>query len=196
MDKYLANLANTGSPPMTPRRWTIGIGWTGLPKWQGGRQTPSRNRLSNASRYLNDPYGPERFAHLRRPVAHPRQRSAGAFLVPDKGGGAGFLVSLRHFDAAGTWMSGRNLDIVISGDGSWQLFERTITEFPEGARSCAFAAYPTTWSDTGNTTGALCLTKSSSKTQAPGSPHGRGRARGRRAGQLQPVSIGPPGILP
>ena len=190
MDKYLANFSEHRIAPYDPTPMDeIGIGWTGLPKWQGGETDTESKQAGNASRYLNDPHT-DRSVSLtyadQLPI--PGKGLRVRFWYRTKEAEQRFLVSLRHFDAAGTWMSGRNLDIVISGDGSWQLFERTITEFPEGARSCAFAAYPTTWSDTGNTTGALWLDEIVLEDAGAGQPlTGEGGLEDVAPGQLQPV---------
>ena len=63
------------------------------------------------------------------------------------------LVSLGHHDADGQWMSGRNNDMVLRGDGTWQAFDRVLTNFPAGAASITLRLYATQWTDAGDLVG-------------------------------------------
>ncbi|NLF17751.1 MAG: DUF4091 domain-containing protein [Lentisphaerae bacterium] len=65
-----------------------------------------------------------------------------------------FVITLNHH-RDGQWLSGRNLDLVITGDGSWQSFERVITAFPEGADSLRLTLWATRWSTAGEATGGV-----------------------------------------
>lgn len=157
MDLYLENFSEHRITPYDPAPLdSIGVSWTGLPKWQGGGPDTAVKHSGNASRHLDDPHTnlnvsmtyaerlpiPEKGLHIR-------------FWYKTKEPGQPFLVSLRHFDKAGNWMPGRNNDIVITGDGTWQEFERTVTAFPSGAETVSFSAYAATWSDAGATTGSV-----------------------------------------
>ncbi|HQM48060.1 MAG TPA: DUF6067 family protein [Candidatus Hydrogenedentes bacterium] len=157
MDKYLANFSEHRISPYDPTPMDdIGVSWAGLPKWQGGSPDTETKHAGNASRYLDDPHANLNVSmSYADPMAIPEKGLRLRFWYKTNQPGQQFLVSLRHFDAGGAWMSGRNRDIVIGGDGTWQEFERVITEFPEGARTVAFAAYPTTWADAGDTTGSM-----------------------------------------
>ncbi len=159
MDKYLSNFSRHHISPYDPVPLdAIGLTWSGLPKWQGGETDTETKKSGHASRFLNDPHTDQNVSLNyadRLPI--PEKGLRVRFWYKTKEPGQRFLTSIRHFDASGTWMSGRNLDIISTGDGSWQSFERTISTFPEKARSCAFAVFPTLWSDAGETTGALWL---------------------------------------
>lgn len=66
-----------------------------------------------------------------------------------------FIVSFNHHDASNRWMSGRNNDIVVYGNGRWQRFERDVTNFPPGAVSVTFTLRATEWRDDGSLTGLV-----------------------------------------
>ncbi|MFO7976452.1 MAG: DUF4091 domain-containing protein [Candidatus Hydrogenedentota bacterium] len=157
IDQYLKNFSEHRITPYDPAPMdSIGVSWTGLPRWQGGDPDNEAKHSGNASRHLDDP-------HANRNVS---MTYAGRLPIPEKGlrirfwyktkeSGQQFLVSLRHFDGEGNWMSGRNNDMVISGGETWQKFERTIKKFPANAEAVTFAAYGATWSDAGATTGSV-----------------------------------------
>ena len=157
LDKYLRNFSEHRISPYDPTPLDpIGVSWTGLPKWRGGNPDTSEKRSGNASRHLHDPYTNQNVTMTyedRLPIPEGGLRLRFWYKTGDPE--HQFLVSFRHFDADGTWMSGRNTDIVITGDGTWQPFEQTITSFPEGAETVAFTAFATLWSDTGQTIGSV-----------------------------------------
>ncbi len=157
MDLYLKNFSEHRITPYDPAPMdAIGISWTGLPKWQGGEPDTETRHEGNASRHLDDPHTNRNVAltyaeHVPIPEKGLRLR----FWYKTNEAGQQFLVSLRHFDGAGNWMSGHNNDMVVTGDGTWQQFDRTITVFPANTARVAFAAYASTWSDAGETTGSV-----------------------------------------
>ena len=86
-----------------------------------------------------------------------------------------FNVAMNHYDDTGQWMSGRNLDVTFSGDGLWQEFDTTVTEFPEKARSVRLNARATKWTDAGEGIGLVWLDDMSvtnPKTHEQYVPHG------------------------
>jgi hypothetical protein len=68
-----------------------------------------------------------------------------------------FLVTLNHHDAQQAWMSGRNNDIALRGNGSWEAFDQVITNFPAGAKFCRFLARATVWTDSGEGIGLVWI---------------------------------------
>jgi hypothetical protein len=66
-----------------------------------------------------------------------------------------FGVSLNHYDADQNWMSGRNRDQVLAGNGQWQNLDQVITEFPPGARFVRLNLMATTWTDAGENVGLV-----------------------------------------
>ena len=71
--------------------------------------------------------------------------------------GARFLLAMEHFDEAKRWLSGRNLDTLVEGDGTWQHFEARVIEFPPGARFVRFRAYAAPWTEKGEGIGLVWL---------------------------------------
>lgn len=65
------------------------------------------------------------------------------------------MFSLNHYDAQGNWISGNNLDMVITGDGRWQSFERDLKSFPAGARSVRLNLMGTAWTEAGEKLGLI-----------------------------------------
>jgi hypothetical protein len=66
-----------------------------------------------------------------------------------------FIVSFNHLDASNRWMSGRNNDIHVRGNGLWEAVDRAITNFPAGATSVEFTMRAAEWRDDGSTTGLV-----------------------------------------
>ncbi|MCF7973874.1 MAG: DUF4091 domain-containing protein [Phycisphaerae bacterium] len=69
--------------------------------------------------------------------------------------GQEFNVAMNHYDGQGQWISGRNQDMTFAGDGHWQEFDATVTEFPEQARSVRFMARATPWTESGEDIGLV-----------------------------------------
>ena len=68
-----------------------------------------------------------------------------------------FNVVMNHYDDTGQWMSGRNNDMTFAGDGLWQAFDMTVTEFPERAHSVRINARATKWTESGEDIGLVWL---------------------------------------
>lgn len=86
-----------------------------------------------------------------------------------------FNVAMNHYDDKGEWMSGRNLDVTFAGNGHWQEFDVTVTEFPAQARSVRFNARATKWTDAGEGIGLVWLDDMSVTNPKTGQqyvPHG------------------------
>jgi len=66
-----------------------------------------------------------------------------------------FNVAMNHYDKDGKWMSGKNNDMTSSGNGRWQEFDVTVTEFPSEARFVRIMARATTWKDSGEDVGLV-----------------------------------------
>ncbi|MBN2269357.1 MAG: DUF4091 domain-containing protein [Sedimentisphaerales bacterium] len=79
-----------------------------------------------------------------------------------------FGVALNHYDKDRKWMSGRNNDMTIKGDGKWQLFEAQLRDFPKDAAFVMPHIRATTWTDTGENIGLVWLDEVSLKDAATG----------------------------
>lgn len=69
--------------------------------------------------------------------------------------GQRFIVTLNHFDAGKQWMSGRNNDMTLVGDGRWQSLDEQLTKFPPGAEYVRLNLRATVWSDQGEDLGLV-----------------------------------------
>jgi len=66
-----------------------------------------------------------------------------------------FGIALNHYDKDGKWMSGRNNDMTLKGNGRWQLFEALVRDFPKGAKFIRPMVRATTWTDAGEFMGLV-----------------------------------------
>lgn len=66
-----------------------------------------------------------------------------------------FLFALSFFDKSDKWIRGENLDITVTGNGTWQKFEREISNFPKEAKSFKVVLRATTWTPKGDKTGLV-----------------------------------------
>lgn len=68
-----------------------------------------------------------------------------------------FQTTLTCHDAAGQWISGRNVDTVHTGAGAWERYEVVIPagRLPEGCAAVKLSLRPTRWVEPGATTGAV-----------------------------------------
>ncbi len=79
-----------------------------------------------------------------------------------------FGIALNHYDKDGKWMSGRNNDMTLKGNGRWQLFEALVRDFPKGAKFIKPMIRATTWTDTGELIGLVWFDEVSLKDSASG----------------------------
>lgn len=66
-----------------------------------------------------------------------------------------FNMAMNHYDAQEQWLSGRNQDITFTGNGRWQEFDVTITEFPDQAQFVRLMARATRWTESGEGIGLV-----------------------------------------
>ncbi len=69
--------------------------------------------------------------------------------------GQEFMVTLGQINAAGQWLSGNNIDVVLSGTTQWKQYEVLIdpARFNAEAVSLSFTLRPTRWMEPGQTMG-------------------------------------------
>ena len=122
--------------------------------WEGGQRDRSEKHGGEASLLLSDADPKANVdCSYSRPIAIPEKGFKLRFAYKTRDPGQEFIVTFGHNDANGQWMFGRNNDIVIKGNGQWQMYEKTISQFPEGAKSVTFRMRPTLWAEDGSTTG-------------------------------------------
>lgn len=156
IEKYLENFSAHRISPYNPAPLDpIGITWPSLGKWRGGRRVSDERRSGAGSLLLDDPHTEVNVAADyvdSLPIGEKGFRLSLWYRTREPGMKG--LVTVSHQDARGEWMSGRNRDIVLTGDGTWQRLEQVVTEFPQGARTVRLTLRATLWADDGSTTGA------------------------------------------
>jgi len=132
--------------------------WPHLPKWQGGENDSKEKKDGTTSLLLHDESATENVATLYDEL----------FSIPEEGlniqfdyktdtPGHEFLITILHYDVSGGWMHGRNNDIAVKGNGSWQHFSQKINTFPEGATQFMLRFWATRYSEEGTATGSVWL---------------------------------------
>ncbi|MBN2310688.1 MAG: hypothetical protein JXR94_17075, partial [Candidatus Hydrogenedentes bacterium] len=157
LDKYWESFSAHHISPYNPAPLDpIGVEWTGLASWTGGQCDTSQKHGGEASLLLRDDSPSANVAaDCTKPIAIPEGGVRIRFWHRSETDGHQGLVTLSHQDAAGQWMSGRNNDMAFACSRDWQLFDKTITRFPDGARTVTLALRATLWREDGSSTGAI-----------------------------------------
>jgi hypothetical protein len=145
--------------------------------WEGGEIDKDEKHGGQSSLKLADanPKGTVS-ARYAQPIPIPAGGLKLRFWYKTAAPGHPFIVTLNHHDAAGDWMSGRNNDMAVEGNGQWQSFERAVTSFPEGAKSVRLTLWATRWSETGVETGTVWFDDLSLQDAATGKELAEGGA--------------------
>ena len=158
LDKYFRNFADHHISPYNPAPLDpITVTWENTGNWSGGTIDRTDRHAGKASLKVSDA---SKTASPGANYAHSIRIPAGGLrlrLHHKAARGHRFLITLRHYDAAGKWMSGRNNDMAVTATGRWTTFDRTIGkgEFPTAARSVRLTLWGALWSDDGATTGTV-----------------------------------------
>jgi len=153
---------NFSAHHISPYQWApldpFSISWEGLGAWRGGLRDPDVEGASGQSalRVQDDSETANISAHYTESAPIPpagglRLRFRYRTVVP----GHRFMVSVNHLDADGNWMSGRNRDLSVEGDGTWQTFDQTIPAFPPGAASVRLSLWAAVYTVPGRTRGTV-----------------------------------------
>ncbi len=156
LEKYWADFSAHHVSPYDPAPLDpIEVSWPAS-SWEGGQRDDSVKHAGQSSLRVDD----------RSPTSQASARYARRIRIPAEGfllqltyrtkrADHAFIVTLNHHDASGAWMSGRNRDMVVHGDGTWQTFRRKIVSFPEGATSVRLTLWATVWKEDGSPTGTV-----------------------------------------
>lgn len=157
LEKYLADFGAHHISPYDPAPLDpFGVQWTGVPAWERGRRDTSEPHGGRASLLVvDDSATMQMCASYGRPIPIPAGGLRLRFWYRTKEAGHAFIVTFSHNDAGGQWMWGKNNDMRLEGNGEWQAFDRTVTEFPEGARSITLNLWACMWEQTGQLTGSV-----------------------------------------
>ena len=158
MDKYLRNYADHHISPYNPAPLDgLKVSWGGTAgSWQGGERDASEKHGGAYSRKVADDSPTQGYsANYDQPIAIPTGGVKLSFWYKTAKPGHETIVTFGHRDANDNWMSGRNNDMHLTGDGTWQHFERDIKSFPEGAKAFTLGLWATLWSEAGTATGTI-----------------------------------------
>ncbi len=157
LEKYWENFrAHHISPynpaPLDPFR----VEWPQSDNWQGGMRDREHKFSGKGSLRLTDTSEKANVsAHCAQSIAIPKNGLRLRCRYRTEKPGHSFIVTFNHFDRNGQWMSYRNNDMAVTGDGSWQLFDRTISRFPPGAVSVRLTLWATRYQESGTYTGTV-----------------------------------------
>ena len=157
LNKYFENFkAHHISPHYPAPLDNYSITWPSGNSWIGGKLDSEIKYSGDKSLKLFD-NNPKRNIHAsyQEPIAINKNGFRLRFRYKTDPAKHETIVTFRHLDAEGKWMSGKNRNMRLSGDKEWKLFDQTITEFPEGAKSISFMMWATLYKDDGSPTGAV-----------------------------------------
>ncbi|OQC14848.1 MAG: hypothetical protein BWX73_01624 [Lentisphaerae bacterium ADurb.Bin082] len=127
-----------------------------LGRWQGGTRDRSEKASGESSLYIRDESTTSSVsARYAQAIAIPAEGVTLRFKYKTAEPGHIFVATFTHNDKGNAWMYGRNRDMRITGDGTWQSFEQRITQFPENAASFHLVFWGARWTESGDTTGAV-----------------------------------------
>ncbi|MBN2451188.1 MAG: hypothetical protein JXR77_12410, partial [Lentisphaeria bacterium] len=157
LERYWRNFAEHHISPYDPAPLDpFRVTWPALGSWLGGTRDAEVKAAGESSLRLQDQDGR---ANVSARYADGLAIPPGGFLLRFRyrtaEAGHPFIVTFNHFDRGDQWMSGRNNDMLVTGDGSWQLFERRITSFPAGAAAVRLTLWATEYADDGHFTGTV-----------------------------------------
>jgi len=138
--------------PLDPIRVT----WPSAGAWEGGRRDATQKHSGASSLVVVDGSTTSQVnARYAQRIPIPPKGFRLTFWYRTQKPGHRFIVTLDHHDAGGRWMSGRNNDMPLTGDGTWQPFDRRITSFPDGAASVGLRLWAAVWRNDGSPTGTV-----------------------------------------
>ncbi|NUQ00132.1 MAG: DUF4091 domain-containing protein, partial [Armatimonadetes bacterium] len=183
--KYLANYSAHHISPYDPAPLdAFQVNWPQLQgEWQGGVRDPAEKHAGATSlKLVDDSEKTTASAAYGQPITIPDGGVRFRFWYKTAAPNHPFIVTFNHHDADGRWMSGRNNDMRLVGNGQWQEFDRTITAFPPGAKRFQLTLRPVLWSEEGATTGTVWF-DDLSLTSAAGEALVKG-------GDFEPLALG------
>ena len=156
-DKYLATLGAHHISPYNPAALDpFQVHWPKIAQWQGGvRDTEEKHGGQGALVLVDDSDKKSASAEYDALIPIPENGLRLRFWYKTKDPGQWFIVTLHHHDANGQWLYGKNNDIRIQGDGSWQHFDQAIDQFPEGAKAFRFKLWAALYAEDDSTQGTV-----------------------------------------
>jgi len=132
-------------PP--PSRWA---------NWEGLRIVDNETHSGNGAMLIYDDNKEQSVAAVYKPlITIPKGGLRLKFWYRTAVPSHRFAVTFNHYDADGKWIYGGNNDMKISGDGTWQEFDKVITSFAKNAKSVRFTIRGALWTEDGRETGLM-----------------------------------------
>lgn len=160
LQKYWQNFSDHHITPYDPAPFSQAkVTLAGkLGRWQGGVRDRSEKASGESSLFIRDDSTTgNAAARYDQAITIPAEGITLRFKYKTAAPGQTFVATITHNDQSKSWMSGRNRDIRITGDGSWQTFAQRITQFPSNAASFHFLFWAASWTEKGENTGAVWL---------------------------------------
>jgi len=164
LEKYWANFAAHHISPYNPAPLDpIRTTWPAVKpppskwaNWQGLRIVDNETHGGNGAMLIYDDNKEQNVAATYEPlIAIPKAGLRLRFWYRTAVPSHRFVVTFNHYDADGKWIYGGNNDMKISGDGTWQKFDKVITSFPKNAKSVRFIMRGALWTEDGRETGLV-----------------------------------------
>ncbi len=164
LDKYWANFSAHHISPYDPAPLDhIGVQWPKIAPppsiwddWENLRLVDNESHTGQQAMLILDMNDQQNVTTSYKPlVAIPKQGLRVRFWYRTAVPGHEFNVAMNHYDQDRQWLSGRNNDLTFTGNGRWQEFDFTVTEFPAQARFIRLNARATRWTDAGEDMGLV-----------------------------------------
>ena len=157
LDKYLTTLGAHHISPYNPTPLDpVGVTWPEIGKWQGGLRDRAEKHGGEGALILeDDSANKSASATYEELIPIPDKGVRLRFWYKTKEPGHAFIVTLMHHDANDQWMFGKNNDIRIEGNAEWQLFDRIIDQFSEGAGKFKLRLWSALYAEDHSTTGTV-----------------------------------------
>ncbi len=161
IEKYWANFNRHHISPYDPAPLDdIRVTWPDVTppkrKWQGGQEVTNERHSGEYALLIFDDRKDANVEAVYEPfIEIPTGGLRLSFWYRTAVPAQTFRGTLNHYDGSGKWISGGNNDISLEGNGQWQQFERTIKQFPPGARSVQFRLRAADWTESGEHTGLV-----------------------------------------
>ncbi len=158
-DSYLTLLSEHNISLYNPTHLDpIEYSWPHVSSWHGGERDPNTTRVGGASLLLRDESATGNVGTTYDTLLSiPEAGMEIAFDYKTAEPEHQFMVTLLHYDRYGTWIRGQNKDILVTGDGTWQRFEKVVESFPEAARDIRVRLWATVYCEEGKHTGGVWI---------------------------------------
>ncbi len=158
-DLYMQNFRDHRIAPYTFWRRGIDVGFTGV-SWEGGTfSTEDPFAGERCLEIVDDSDGLAVDAHSQRFEVDAAAEYVLTYAVKTAEPGQEYQLTFQSYDADSTWISGHNLDIVMTGNGEWEEKELRFVPRDRSPRagSLTLVVRPVRWTEDGKLTGTVWI---------------------------------------